>query len=185
MAVKPLAFEQLVSAPLRGLVLGQEAVTEATADFISKLGFESNAPDGVPTARTLEFEYVHPVPDPANPGSTIDTPTRLRVPLITLLSVPNLRISEANVSFGANIVGLKTVRTPKRAVVVDPDETGRDRVATQLIATYAPAVAAPGERSPTVTVSIRVIREQPSEGLARVLSALADSITAMPASERR
>jgi hypothetical protein len=96
-----------------------------------------------------------------------------------------LRISEANVSFGANIVGFKTVRTPKRAVVLDSDGAARDRVSTQLIATYAPAVAAPGERSPTVAINIRVIREQPSEGLARVLSTLADAITSVPASERR
>lgn len=185
MALKPLTFEQLVSAPLRGLVLGQEAATQATADFISKLGFESGAPGSVPTARTLEFEYVHPVPDPANPGSAIDTPTRLRVPLLTLLSVPNLRIAEAHVAFGANIVGTKTVRTPKRAVVLDSDRTVRDHVSTQLIATYAPAVAGPGEPSPTVTINIKVITEEPSEGLARVLSALADSITSMPASKRR
>ena len=184
MALKPLTLEQLISAPLRALVLGQKAATQATADFISQLGFE-NAAGKIPSVRTLEFEYLHPVPDPANPGSTIDTPTRLRVPLLTMLSVPNLRISEANVSFGANVVGIKTVRTAKHAVVVDSDRTAEASASTQLFATYAPAVAAPGEPPPTMTVSIKVIRERPSEGLTRVLSALGDSITSAPASKTR
>jgi len=184
MALKPLTLEQLISAPLRALVLGQEAAIQATADFISQLGFETS--DGkVPSVRTLEFEYLHPVPDPANPGSTIDTPTRLRVPLLTLLPLPNLRISEANVGFGANVVGMKTVRTPKRAVVIDSDLTAQDLASTQLFATYAPAVAAPGGPPPTLTISIKVVREEPAEGLTRVLSVLGDSITSAPASKAR
>src|SRR5262245_16500257 len=111
MALKPLTLEELISAPLRALVLGQQVATQATADYISQLGFETTA-GKIPSVRTLEFDYIHPVPDPANPGSTIDTPTRVRVPLITMLPVPNLRISEANVVFGANVVGMKTVRRP-------------------------------------------------------------------------
>src|SRR6267378_1055344 len=106
MALKPLTLEQLISAPLRALVLGQQEATQTTADFLSQLGFESAG--GKVSARTVEFEYLHPVPDPANPGSTIDTPTRMRVPLLTMLPLPNLRISEANVGFGANVVGMKT-----------------------------------------------------------------------------
>jgi hypothetical protein len=185
MALKPLTLEQLISAPLRALVLGQEAATQATADVISRLAFETPAPGKLPVARTLEFEYSHPIPDPANPGSTIDTPTRLRVPMLTLLPVADLRISEANVSFGANVVGMQTLRTPKRALVVGSERASGDSAATQLVATYAPSVAPPGAPSPTLTVSIKVIREQPSEGLARVLSVLGDAITSSSALKRR
>jgi hypothetical protein len=182
MALKPLTLEQLISAPLRALVLGQQAATQATADFMSRLGFE--ATDGKQASvRTLEFEYLHPVPDPDNPGSTIDTPTRLRVPLLTMFPVPNLRISEATLVFGANVVGTKTLREGRRVVAIHADRTVEASAATQLFATYAPAVAPPGELPPTLTVSIKVIRERPTEGLARVLSALGDSISSAPASK--
>ncbi|MBI2927908.1 MAG: DUF2589 domain-containing protein [Verrucomicrobia bacterium] len=182
MALKPLTLEQLISAPLRALVLGQHAATQTTADFLSQLGFETAA-GKVPSARTLEFEYLHPVPDPANPGSTIDTPTRLRVPLLTMLPIPNFRIAEANVGFGANVVGMKTVRPAKRTLVVGSDLTAE--ASTQLFARYAPSVAAPGESPPTLTVSIKVVGQLPTEGLTRVLSALADSITSAPAVKPR
>jgi uncharacterized protein DUF2589 len=184
MALKPITLEQLIGAPLRALVLGQEAATQATADFISRLGFES-ADGKAPSVRTLEFEYLHPVPDPANPGSTIDSPTRLRVPLLTMLPVPNLRISEANIAFGANVVSIKTVRTPERAVALNSDKTVAESATVELFATYAPAVPAAGEPPPTMTLTIRVTREQPAEGLARILSALGDSITSAPALKTR
>jgi hypothetical protein len=184
MALEPLTLEQLISAPLRALVVGQEAVTQATADFISQLGFETSD-HGVPSVRTLECEYLHPVPDPANPGSIIEIPTRLRVPLLTLLSIPNLWISEANIGFGANVVGMETVRTPTPAIVVDPAVTAEGTVSTQLFATYAPMNSPPGEQPPTLTVAIKVIREQPAEGLTRILSVLSDSIASAPASEVR
>jgi hypothetical protein len=184
MALKPLTLEQLISAPLRALVLGQEGATHATAEVISRLGFESTPEGKVPSARMLEFEYSHPVPDPANPGSTIETPTRLRVPLLTLLPVPNLRISEANVTFGANVVDVQTERTPTRAVAIGSGAAGKDYPATQISATYAPSVAPPGAPPPTLTISIKVIREQPTEGLARILSVLGDAITSGPAKGR-
>jgi hypothetical protein len=184
MALRPLTLEQLISAPLRALVLAQQAASQTTADFISELGFET-APGKTPSARTLEFEYVHPVPDPANPGSTIDTPTRLRVPLLTLLPLPNLRISEANVGFGANVVGMKTVRTPGRALAVHPDAAAEEQVSTQLFATYAASSPAPGEPPPILTMNIKLVSERPAEGLTRVLNVLEDSINTAPASKAR
>jgi len=184
MALKPLTLEQIISAPLRALVLGQQAATQTTADFISQLGFEPG-PGNMPSARTLEFEYVHPVPDPGNPGSTMDVRTRLRVPMLTLLPVPNLRISEANVGFGANVVGMKTVRAPNRPIVVDGDPAAQELASTQLFAVYAAATPAPGEPPPTLTVSIKVTSEERAEGLTRVLSLLGDAITTTPVSKPR
>jgi hypothetical protein len=183
MAVKPLLLEHLISAPLRALVLGQQAATQATADVISGLGFEAGKAGQPATARTFEFEYSHPVPDPDNPGSTIDTPTRVRVPLLTLLPVPNLRISEAHVSFGADVIGVQTVRTAGHVLIADSDRASVRSAATRLVATYAPSTVPPGQPAPTLTVSIKVVGEQPAEGLARVLSVLGDAITASAAAK--
>jgi hypothetical protein len=182
MALKPLTLEQLISAPLRALVLGQQAATQTTADFLSQLGFETSK-GKVPSARTFEFEYLHPVPDPANPGSSIDKLTRLRAPLVTMLPVPNFRIAEANIAFGANVVGMKTLRAAKRTLVVGSDPPVE--ASTQLFATYAPSVTTPAEPPPTLTVNIKVVGQLPTEGLTRVLSALTDSITSAPAAKPR
>jgi hypothetical protein len=179
--LKPLLLEHLISAPLRALVVGQQAATQATADVISGLGFVAGTAGRPATARTFEFEYSHPVPDPDNPGSTIDTPTRVRVPLLTLLPVQNLRISEAQVSFGADVIGVTTVRMAGHVLVSDSDRASVKSAATRLVATYAPSTVSPGQPAPTLTVTIKVVGEQPAEGLARVLSVLGDAMTASAA----
>src|SRR5690348_8170587 len=102
MALKPLTLEQLIAAPLRAIVMGQEAAAQATAEFVSEVGFEAKA-GGSPTVRMVEFDYVHPMPDPENPGAVIPTPTRVRVPLLTMVPVPNMRLAEATVNFSADI----------------------------------------------------------------------------------
>src|SRR5262245_53714575 len=110
MPTRPLPLEQLIGAPLRSLVLGQGISAQATADFIAEVGFTADPAGGEPHARTLEFIVVHPMPDPSDPGGTIDVPTRVSVPLLSLVSIPSLDIAEATVEFEADIVGVKHPR---------------------------------------------------------------------------
>ena len=182
MVLKPLTLEDLIGAPLRAIVKGQEAATQATADFISLLGFES-VPEKETVVRNFEFNYLHPVPDPSNPGGIIETPTRLRVPLLSMFPVPNLRISEATVTFAANIVEARSVRRPRPVVSVDQGAVREDFAALQLSGVYAPTVSSPGQSGPTLSISMKVTTEPASEGLARVLNVLSDAITSAPASK--
>jgi uncharacterized protein DUF2589 len=177
MAAKPLALEQLIGAPLRALVRGEEVATRATADFVSELGFETT-PENKTVVRQVEFEYLHPVPDPANPGSIVPTPTRVRVPLLTMFPVPNLRIAEATVTFGANVVDVKAEKVSRAPTSLE--RTGATTSQTQLFAVYAPAVPPPGQPAPTFSVSIKVTKQAASEGLTRILNLLGDTITATP-----
>jgi hypothetical protein len=173
MPLKSLSLDQLIGAPLRALVVGEQAAARATADFISEVGFERA--EGPPTVRQVEFAYLHPVPDPANPGAVVETPTRVRIPLLTMIPVPSIRISEATVAFGANVTDVKTVRTAPRAIALQP--AGIAASTSRLQAVYAPAVSAPGQPAPTISLSIKVTKEPTSEGLTRVLDLLADAMT--------
>src|SRR5882724_7713571 len=176
--MKPLTLEQLIGAPLRALVMGQEAAARATVDFVSEVGFETGA-DKNPAIRLLEFDYSHPMPDPSNPGGIIDTPVRLRVPLLTMLPVPNLCISEATVTFGANIVETKPVRRLRPPIVLDHNVDDPDTAPAQLVGVYAPAVSPPGQPAPTFSVSIKVTKEDQAEGLSRILHVLSEAITSV------
>src|SRR5258706_1527551 len=178
MALKPLALDQLVGAPLRALVLGDGVATRAAADYVWEVGFETTA-ERKTAVREGEFEYIHPVPDPANPGAVIETPTRVRVPLLTLFPVPNLRISEATITFAANVVDVKSARIKRPPAGLA--HAGTTALAVpELSAVYAPAVAAAGQPAPTMSVTIKVVKEANSEGMARGLDLLSDSITSTP-----
>jgi hypothetical protein len=181
MASRPLPLEQLIGAPLRSIVLGQGIAARATAEFVSEVGF-APVRGREPTARTFDFDYVHPVPDPENPGSVVDTPTRVSVPLLTVVSIPNVRIAEATVSFGADIVDVKAVDVKAAEVPLDrPKATAAAGTTTlpavtQLIGVYAaPQVeGAPG--GPMLTISIKVVRDDAPAGLKTIVDLLTEGV---------
>ena len=180
MTSRPLPLEQLIGAPLRALVLGQGIAAQATAAFISEVGFNPRpGPGGEPSVRTLEFTYIHPVPDPANPGGIINTPVRVSVPLLTVVSMPNVAIAEATVTFGANVVDLKAIGEKPSEVIVERPAPSALPPAVQTLAVYAapPTPGAPGFA--TLSFTIKVAREPLGEGLTRVLSLLQDAITSL------
>jgi hypothetical protein len=185
--MKPLPLEQLIGGPLRALVLAQGIAAQTTAQFLAEVGFSPDARGRrPPTARTFEFTYVHPVPDPENPGEVVNTPVRVRAPLLALTSVPNLRIAEGTVTFHADVVDTQPAPEPPRGFAI-----GRQPTSTlfapplQFMAAYVPAPNAndePGSRG-NLSVSVRVSREPLGEGLNRIITLLQDAITSQPESE--
>ena len=182
--MKPLPLEQLIGGPLRALVLAQGIAAQTTAQFLAEVGFSPDARGRrPPAARTFEFTYVQPVPDPENPGEVVDTPVRVRAPLLALTSVPNLGIAEGTVTFHADVVDTQPAPEPPRGFAI-----GRQPTSTllapplQFIAAYVPPPA-PGEEPESrgnLSVSVRVAREPLGEGLNRVLTLLQDAIASEP-----
>jgi hypothetical protein len=174
-----LPLEQLIGAPLRSLVMAQGLAAQAAAEFISEVGFSSEGDSREASARTFDFTYVHPVPDPANPGEVVDTLTTVSVPLLSLVGVPNLRIADATIAFSAGVVDVRAA--PPAASDVPVARRGRDRNSVfpqpvEMIAVYAPAQPAGGGRAGSLTFSIHVVAEPPAEGLATVMDLLSQSV---------
>jgi hypothetical protein len=154
-------------------------------EFIGDVGF-TTVRGREPTARMLEFTYVHQAPDPENPGAVIDTPTRVSVPLLSLVPIPNIRIAEATITFGADIVDMRSIESRPSAVVDRPtDPSTGMRPSTlpggvQLIAAYASVSASEGGPGSALSISIKVVREPPTEGLVSVQHLLTEAIRARP-----
>lgn len=184
MPSRPLPLEQLIGAPLRALVLGQGIASQATADFIAEIGFVPTASGKESAARMFEFTYVHPVPDPANPGGVIDTPTHVSVPLLTVLPIPNLRIAEATISFQADIVDMKPAHPRQTEVSVERVKSSVFPVAVQIIAAYAQPTAPEAGGGGALSISIKVARDPVAQGLATVVRLLQEGITSRPEGKR-
>lgn len=178
MATRPLPLEQLIGAPLRSLVLGQGIAAQATAEFVSEVGFVSGGATE-PAARMIDFTYVHPVPDPSNPGGVIDTPTRVSVPLLTVVPIPSVRIAEATVSFGADIIDAKPVDARAAEIKIDRAKGAGATmfpVATQLIGVYAAPHAEGAQTGSTLTISIKVVRDDAPAGLKTIVDLLTEGV---------
>ncbi len=190
MPSRPLPLEQLIGAPLRSLVMGQGIAAQATAEFISEVGFTPAAGERGPSVKTFDFSYVHPVPDPANPGDVVDTPTRVSVPLLSIVSLPNLRIAEATVEFGADVVEIQPAEAGPAELQLERKRAASDRTAVfprgvHLVAAYSPpAPPEGGGPGSALSFSIRVVAEPAPEGLASVLNLLTESIRTRPEKRR-
>lgn len=183
MASRPLPLEQLIGAPLRSLVLGQGIAAQATAEFVSELGF-ARGRGREPTARMIEFTYVHPVPDPSNPGEVIDTPTRVSIPLLTVFSVPNVRIDEATVTFGADIVDVRPSEKVAASATLEHAASAATAASliprgAEIIGAYATPDAGGGAPG-ALSFTIKVVREAPPQGIATIVSLLGEAVRSRP-----
>lgn len=191
MPARPMPLHYLIGAPLRSLVLGQGIASRATSEYLGAMGFAAEPGQATARARTFEFTYDHPTPDPERPGETIPTPTRVTVPWLSMLpTVPAVSIAEATIEFRANVLDLrdavmdadqKAALEAARLAGINPDASFLSalRGGPDIVAAYAPASPTPrGETA--VSFTIRVEREPASEGLLSVLNLLNDAITAQP-----
>jgi hypothetical protein len=185
MPARPVPLEQLVGAPLRALVLGQGIAGQATADFIAEIGLTPDGADRPPTARTFEFTFLHPVPDPENPGGVIDTPTTVSVPLLTVLPIPNLDITEATIDFDANVVSVEQLRARQPELRIERPKSSALDGPVQLIAAYTQRRAADGSGGGALSISVKVARAPLGQGLETVVGLLHEGITARPVDIKR
>ena len=189
MPSRPLPLEQLIGAPLRSLVLGQGIAAQATAEFIAEVGFAPGAGERQPAVRTFDFSYVHPMPDPANPGDVVDTPTRVSVPVLSIVSLPNLRIAEATVAFGADVVEVQQAEARPAELALARKRAAGDRTAifprgVDLVAAYSPPAPEGASQPSALSFTIRVVAEPAPEGLTSVLNLLSESIRSRPEGKR-
>lgn len=101
----PLGF--LIAAPLRALIQGQALAEMETINFITDVGLtaEGKAPDEKRQAVRLEFEIMQPVPNPEWLGEVEFRPATVSAPLLSLVRIPSMHISEATVSFDITVTG--------------------------------------------------------------------------------
>lgn len=188
-----LPIEYLLAAPLEALVRAQAMAAQTTADFVGQVGFET-AEDGVTRARMVDFEYLHSQADPNQPGNMLDTPVRVRVPVLSLLTVPNVTVEEASVDLQLRIMGQQApdAERPTTAPVTrqSPARTQSSlRTALlpvssglRLVGSIAPPKMA--DQSASLKVAIKLKQAPTPTGIQQILDLLGESTAAHPADGR-
>ncbi|WP_298708967.1 DUF2589 domain-containing protein [Chitinophaga sp.] len=93
--VSQLALQQLISAPLRAMMEAQTASALASAELVRKISFHEPEP-GKREIAMADFSH-------SRNGET----RTIRVPLISLVPVQSLRISEAKLSFNVKMIQIE------------------------------------------------------------------------------
>jgi len=179
---KGLPMEELIAGPLSAAAKAQTQLAGVTADFINNIGLEG--PDGNKQARTVDFTYDRPVTK--QDGSISQEQSKLTVPLLSIVNVPNLSIQEASVDFNMEVKSssLDTSETSKAASV----SASYKSFFSPFKASFTASVSSKdtstrsSDTSAKYSVSVKAADRGMPEGLSRVLDMLNSSIQPTAAS---
>ena len=94
--ISAVPYEQAFGAPLAAAIDSQTKAANSALNFILNVGFEKDA-DGVNRTRYAEFQFEE------DNGTGKPTTRKLRVPLLSLVNIPQLEITEGEISFDLEI----------------------------------------------------------------------------------
>ncbi len=156
-----LLLEQIISAPLIAIVHAQKESAVSTLQFlISQMEEREEAGKKKKIPLMLDFSYTQILQDPES-GKIEAVPMKMSIPIVTLVPIPYISIDEAELEFKAKIVTSK-VREDKGLKSVS------------LYAIYG--AKEDFDLSGELRVKIKAKRTDIPEGLARMVTALSNSI---------
>ena len=205
-----LDFSVYIGGPLQAAVQAQNAASMAQVNFIQSVGFEddpaSTTTNPLPKKlRYVDFEYNKSVP---NPHFGKDKPTLLaegftdaqataivldkdnkflenkvtiKVPFLTTLTLPALRIEEITIDFNAKLTSTETSNVSSEFAASAELGINYKVVNFKAAASYK-RTASNGtnvEKTYNMGVHVRAVNDEIPAGLDRVLTMLEDSIASV------
>jgi hypothetical protein len=96
-----LPMEALIGAPLQAAGKSQLMLAGSTVNFIKEIGFESSSDGNNVSTRMVDFSFTRPNQD--DKGNPITEKVEMSVPLLSIVSIPNLLIDDVDVTFDMEV----------------------------------------------------------------------------------
>jgi hypothetical protein len=193
-----LDFSVYIGGPLQAAVDAQHSASMSQVEFIQKVGFMPAVGQNPPDLRYVTFSYKKSVPNPhfgktaaqlqaeglqAPPATNvtdrfISVDVDLRVPFLTMLTIPALRIDEVTIDFNAKLTSVET-RNVSNEFAANAEVSGRIwKVKFKASASYKRTSSSTSstERTYNLGVRVRAVNDELPAGLERILNILEESI---------
>lgn len=102
--ISSISLGSIIGGALNAIVEAQGQAAQTTVSYLEAVGFtdkEDNSTVKVP--RYVEFEYEKEMPSPADQTQMVKQTTSVKVPLLSLVPAPYIRIDDASVDFNVKI----------------------------------------------------------------------------------
>jgi len=164
-------FENLIGGPLNACVTAQANASMSTVKFIQDVGFTEEG-----DLRMVDFSYKKEVPDPANPGSTLKEDVSLKVPFVSVLNIPSLRIETCEVDFNVKLNSIYTKDVSSEFGMDASVSGGWGPVKFKVSASYkrSSSTGVKVEKEYTMGVKVVATNDQMPGGLEKVLGILSE-----------
>lgn len=181
-----LPMDQLIGGPLSAACDAQVALAKATSDFITEVGFENGKVRMVP----FTFEKPEEVEQPDGSVKLEKGEYTVRVPFVSIVSIPTLQVNEVDVNFMMEVKSSFSEKTStKRDASVEAEAGGsygpfsaKVKIAGSVSSSRDSQRSSDNSAKYDVRVSAR--QSATPEGLSRVLDILQQSIAPVPAEKK-
>ncbi|GAB57488.1 MULTISPECIES: DUF2589 domain-containing protein [Rheinheimera] len=188
-----LDFSVYIGGPMQAAVQAQHAASMSQVSFIQAVGFEENG--GNKTLRYVDFEFKKSVPNPhfgksaqqlqdeglpANAGDNQfdQQDVAIKVPFLTMLTIPALRIEELTIDFHAKLTSTETANVSSEFAASAELGINYKIVNFKASASYkrSSTRGVSVEKTYNLGVKVTALNDEIPAGLDRILTMLEDSI---------
>lgn len=197
-------FESLLGGPLVAVINAQAQSAVATVNFIKEVGFkkpsaEEVAGDDTTTEEPIYVSFKYPKElspfVPADPTTSPPTPSQpaiyesheLKVPILTLLPIPYVRMDLTTIDFNAKINSVEYRKTDTRLKIDASLEakagwlwgSAKLKVSTSYQRNSQQGTTV--NRTYSMAVHIKAVQDEMPEGMERLMGILEGAISSKPA----
>lgn len=170
-ASQAISFEDMIGAPLHAMILAQSQSAQATLEFLDSL-VDKDEKDGTVKLKTMNLIYDRMILDETT--NKFETKKqKIRMPILSLVPVLFLNISEAEIEFNVNIITHST--KSKDSSKTKGQKQGIIN-STNLFASYQESSRTRENVKSDLRVKIKIKQDMFPEGLAKYLSIIGNSI---------
>jgi len=193
-----LDFSVYIGGPLQAAVQAQHAASMSQVNFIQEVGFQDDGSGGS-ELRYVDFNYQKSVPNPhfgkttqqlTDEGLPLTTDTttpfleaevNIRVPFLTMLSIPALRIEELKIDFNAKLTSTETANVSSEFAASAELGINYKIVNFKASASYKRTSnrGTSVEKTYNLGVTVTAVNDEIPAGLDRILTMLEDSIVSV------
>jgi Protein of unknown function (DUF2589) len=191
-----LDFSVYIGGPLQAAVQAQHAASMSQVNFIKEVGFEKDSNGNITDLRYVDFNYSKSVPNPhfgktaqqlideglpaATDTTSIFLPSEvnIRVPFLTMLTIPALRIETLTIDFNAKLTSTETSNVSSEFAASAELGINYKIVNFKASASYKRTASSGTSVEKTYNLGVRVhaVNDEIPAGLDRILTMLEDSI---------
>ncbi|AZA81565.1 hypothetical protein C1637_03055 [Chryseobacterium lactis] len=174
-----LDFSVYIGGPMQAAIKAQHEASMSQVNFIKEVGFEGTGP--ATKLRYVDFVYKKTVPNPVQGNETpVQSQVTLSVPLLSMLTIPALRIDEMTIDFNAKLNSVETQNISTEFQGSASLSAKFWKVKFNASASYKKTNSSTSttEKTYTLGVHVKAVNDELPAGLARIMDMLEDAIVA-------
>lgn len=179
-----LDFSVYIGGPMQAAIKAQHDASMSQVNFIKEVGFEGTG--ATSKLRYVDFVYKKTVPSTVQGNETpVQSQVTLSVPLLSMLTIPALRIDEMTIDFNAKLNSVETQNISSEFQGSASLSAKFWKVKFNASASYKKTNSSTSttEKTYTLGVHVKAVNDELPAGLSRIMDMLEDAIvaTATPA----